>query len=134
MKTTTKKKERGKSWQGEIWGKKQPQNKGKKTKTDKVNLMTNKRKTNWFFCHIDKNSGHKIEFKMAELYNLSNLIWMIKSSFMNKSLSCCAAGVSLRKFLPIPTNSRVFPTLSCINFRVWGLILRSLINFELILV
>jgi hypothetical protein len=28
------------------------------------------------------------------------------------SLSCCAAGVSLRKFLPIPTNSRVFPTLS----------------------
>jgi hypothetical protein len=24
----------------------------------------------------------------------------------------------LRKFLPIPTNSRVFPTLSCINFRV----------------
>jgi hypothetical protein len=24
------------------------------------------------------------------------------------SLSCCAAGVSLRKFLPIPTNSRVF--------------------------
>jgi hypothetical protein len=37
------------------------------------------------------------------------------------SLSCCAAGVSLRKFLPIPTNSRVFPTLSCINLRVWGL-------------
>jgi hypothetical protein len=28
------------------------------------------------------------------------------------SLSCCAAGVSLRKFLPIPTNSKVFPTLS----------------------
>jgi hypothetical protein len=25
----------------------------------------------------------------------------------------------LRKFLPIPTNSRVFPTLSCINFRVY---------------
>jgi hypothetical protein len=24
----------------------------------------------------------------------------------------------LRKFLPIPTNSRVFPILSCINFRV----------------
>jgi hypothetical protein len=24
----------------------------------------------------------------------------------------------LRKFLPIPTNSRVFPTLSCINQRM----------------
>jgi hypothetical protein len=34
------------------------------------------------------------------------------------SLSCCAAGVPLRKFLPIPINSRVFPTLSCTNFRV----------------
>jgi hypothetical protein len=32
------------------------------------------------------------------------------------SLSCCAAGVSLRKFLSIPTISRVFPTLSCIDF------------------
>jgi hypothetical protein len=39
----------------------------------------------------------------------------------------------LRKFLPIPTNSRVFPTLSCINFRVCGLN-GSLIHFELILV
>jgi hypothetical protein len=29
------------------------------------------------------------------------------------SLSCCAAGVPLRKFLPISINSRVFPTLSC---------------------
>jgi hypothetical protein len=44
------------------------------------------------------------------------------------SLSCCAAGVPLRKFLPIPTNSRVFPTLSYINFRVCGVILRSLIH------
>jgi hypothetical protein len=40
----------------------------------------------------------------------------------------------LRKLLPISTNSRVFPTLSCINFRVCGLLLRSLIYFELILV
>jgi hypothetical protein len=31
-------------------------------------------------------------------------------------------------FLPIPINSRVFPTLSSINFRVWGLILISLIQ------
>jgi hypothetical protein len=39
----------------------------------------------------------------------------------------------LRKSLPIPIASRVFPALSCTNFRVSGLILRSLIHFELIL-
>jgi hypothetical protein len=36
--------------------------------------------------------------------------------------------------LPIPITSRMFPALSCTNFRVSRLILRSLINFELILV
>jgi hypothetical protein len=36
--------------------------------------------------------------------------------------------------VPIPTASRVFPALSCSNFRVLGLILRSLIHFELVLV
>jgi hypothetical protein len=34
--------------------------------------------------------------------------------------------------LPIPITSRVFPTLSCTNFSVSGLILMSLIHFELI--
>jgi hypothetical protein len=34
----------------------------------------------------------------------------MRSHLSMLSLSCCAAGVSLRKFLPIPTNSRVFPT------------------------
>jgi hypothetical protein len=48
------------------------------------------------------------------------------------SLSCWAAGVPLRKFLPIHISSKVFLTLSCTNFRVCSLILRSLINFELI--
>jgi hypothetical protein len=50
------------------------------------------------------------------------------------SLSCWAAGVLLRKSLPIPVTSRVFTSPSCTNFRVSGLILRSLIHFELILV
>jgi hypothetical protein len=35
--------------------------------------------------------------------------------------------------LPINISSRVFPALSCTNFRVLGLMLRSLIDFELIL-
>jgi hypothetical protein len=49
------------------------------------------------------------------------------------SLSCWAAGVLSRKSLSIPISSRVFPALSCSNFRVSGLIFRSLIHFELIL-
>jgi hypothetical protein len=56
----------------------------------------------------------------------------MKSHFSILSLSCCAAGVLLRKSLPIPIASRVFPALSCTNYRVSGLILRSLIHFELI--
>jgi hypothetical protein len=40
----------------------------------------------------------------------------------------------LRKSFPIPVTSKVFPTLSCSNFRVWGLLLRSLIHFEWMLV
>jgi hypothetical protein len=50
------------------------------------------------------------------------------------SLSCWAAGVLLRNSLPIPIASRIFPVLSCTNFRVLDLILRSLIHFEVILV
>jgi hypothetical protein len=34
----------------------------------------------------------------------------------------------------MPTASRLFPALSCTNFRVLGLLLSSLIHFELILV
>jgi hypothetical protein len=33
----------------------------------------------------------------------------MRSHLSMLSLSCCAAGVPLRKFLPIPINSRVFP-------------------------
>jgi hypothetical protein len=40
----------------------------------------------------------------------------------------------LRKSLPIPIASRVFPALSCTIFRDLVLILRSLIHFELILI
>jgi hypothetical protein len=58
-------------------------------------------------------------------------------SFMKSHLSILslswAAGVLLRKSLPIPISSSVSYSF-CTNFRVWDLILRSLIHFELILV
>jgi hypothetical protein len=58
----------------------------------------------------------------------------MKSHLSILSLSCWATGVLLKKSLPIPISSRVFHAPSCTNFRVWGLILRSLIHFELILI
>jgi hypothetical protein len=58
----------------------------------------------------------------------------MKSHVSLLSLSCWAAGVLLRKSLPIPITSRVFPAPSCTNFRVLGLTLRSFIHFDLILV
>jgi hypothetical protein len=62
---------------------------------------------------------------------LFNFAW---SHLSILSLSCWAAGVLLRKSLPIPIASREFPALSYTKYKVWGLILRSLIHFELILV
>jgi hypothetical protein len=69
-----------------------------------------------------------ISFVVQKLFNF------MKSRLFILSLSCWTAGVLLRKSLPIPVTSRVFHALSCTNFRVWGLIFRSLIHFELILV
>jgi hypothetical protein len=67
-------------------------------------------------------------FCCAEPFNI------MKSYLSILSLTCWAAGVLLRKSLPIPVSSTVFPASSFTNFRVLGLILRSLIHFELILV
>jgi hypothetical protein len=50
-------------------------------------------------------SDETISFDEQKLFSF------MRSHLSMLSLSCCAAGVSLRKFLPIPTNSRVFPTL-----------------------
>jgi hypothetical protein len=68
-----------------------------------------------------------ISFVVQQLFNF------MKSHLSILSLSCWAAGVLMKKSLPIPISSRVFPAPSCSNFRVLGLILRSLIHFELIL-
>jgi hypothetical protein len=69
-----------------------------------------------------------ISFVVQKLFNF---MW---SHLSILSLSCWAAGVLLRKSLPMLIASRVFPALSYNNFRVLCLILRSLIHFELILV
>jgi hypothetical protein len=59
---------------------------------------------------------------------VQNLLNFMKSYLSILSLSCWAAGVLLRKSLSIPVSSRVFLAPSCANFRVSGLILRSLIH------
>jgi hypothetical protein len=73
-------------------------------------------------------SVETIYFVEQKLFNF------MKSHLSVLSLSFWDAGVLLRKSLPIPISSRVFPDPSHTTFRVWGLILRSLIHFELILV
>jgi hypothetical protein len=69
-----------------------------------------------------------ISFVVQKLFNF------MKFHLFILSLSWWAAGVLLRKSLPIPICSRGFLAPSCSNFRVSGLIFRSLIYFELILV
>jgi hypothetical protein len=49
----------------------------------------------------------------------------MKSYLSILSLSCWAAGVLLRKSSPIPIASRVFAALSCANYKILDLIVRS---------
>jgi hypothetical protein len=60
-------------------------------------------------------------------------VW-IESYLFILSLRCWAFWILLRKSFPIPMCSTVFPTSSWRFFKVSGLILRCLIDFELILV
>jgi hypothetical protein len=58
----------------------------------------------------------------------------MQSHLFIPSLRCWAFWVLLRKKLPIPSCSSVFPNTYDSCFKISGLILRSLIHFELILV
>jgi hypothetical protein len=69
-----------------------------------------------------------ISFVVLKLFNF---MW---SHLSILSLSYWAILALLRKSLPMPIASSVFPALSSNTFKVSGHILRSLINFELILV
>jgi hypothetical protein len=73
------------------------------------------------------------------LFILENISFVVRNFLILRSpicptFSCWAAGVLLRKSLPIPITSRVFLAFSCINLRVSDMVLRSLIHFELTLV
>jgi hypothetical protein len=83
---------------------------------------------------ISHSVGGFFSLKTISFVQQAELFSFMKSHLFMLSLSCSVAGVSLRKSLPIPISSKVFHTLSHTNFRVWGLILRSMIHFELILV
>jgi hypothetical protein len=65
-----------------------------------------------------------VSFAAQKLFSLMQSDLLIVSLF----------GVLFRKSFPIPIYSRVFPTASWSCFKVSGLILKSLIHFELILV
>jgi hypothetical protein len=69
-----------------------------------------------------------ISFVVHKIFNfmLSHLLIL--------SLSCWATWVQLRKSLLMPIASSVFPALPCTSLKVSGLILRSLIHLELILI
>jgi hypothetical protein len=76
---------------------------------------------------------------VGDLFSLETISFVVqkllnfrKSHLFILSLSCLAADVLLRKSLPVPICSRVFPAPSYSNFRDSGLIFRSLIQFELI--
>jgi hypothetical protein len=69
-----------------------------------------------------------VSFAVQKLFSLMQLHLFIVS------LRCWDFWVLLRKLFPIPLCSSVFPTASWGCFEVLGLILRSLIHFQLILV
>jgi hypothetical protein len=78
---------------------------------------------------------------VGSLFNLVTISFVVQKlfNFMLShlsilSLSCWAIWVTFRKSLHMPINSSVFPALSYTNFKDSGLILRSLIHFELTLV
>jgi hypothetical protein len=69
-----------------------------------------------------------ISFVVQKVFNF------LCSNLSILSLSCWAAGFVVRNFLHTLIASRVFPALFYINCKVLGLILTSVIHFQLILV
>jgi hypothetical protein len=85
-------------------------------------------------ANIFSHSGGGLFSLETNSFVVQKLFSFMKSHLYILSLSCLAVGVLLRKSLPISISSRVFLAPSCTNFRLSGLIFRSLIHFELILV
>jgi hypothetical protein len=89
-----------------------------------------------------------VPYWISSWQRFSTILWIVSWVWWLFSLLCRSflvwcnpiyslfllEGVLLRKLFPIPICSSVFPTASWSCFQASGLILRSLIHFELILV
>jgi hypothetical protein len=67
------------------------------------------------FCGLPLQSGDHF-FCLQKLYSF------MESPLSIHSLSCWAIWVLLKKSLPMPIASSVFPALSCTSFKISGLI------------
>jgi hypothetical protein len=65
-------------------------------------------------------------------FNVQKLFTLVQSNL--SILLSWAIGVLFRKMLPMSTSSKVYSSFSSSSFKGWGLILRSLIYFELFFV
>jgi hypothetical protein len=77
--------------------------------------------------------GSSLQFR-DHFFCCAEAFWFYVVLFVHLFAYLQSCWVLLRKSLPIPIASRVFSVLCYTDFRVSGLILRSLIHFELILV
>ena len=64
-------------------------------------------------------------------FALQKLFSFRRSHLLIVSLNVYTAGVTFRKWFPVPMHSSVLPTFSSIRFSVAGFMLRSLIHLDL---
>jgi hypothetical protein len=79
--------------------------------------------------------SHSVDYLLSLVtvsFAVQKLFSLMHSHLFIVSLKCCAFWVLFRKLFPKPICGSVFPTASWCCFKVSGLILRSLIYFELI--
>jgi hypothetical protein len=94
-----------------------------------INPLSNVELAKLFF-----NTVHGLFNPMPISFVVQKLYSFMYFHLLILSLNSWAICILFRKSLPMPISSSVFPTLSCTTFEVSGLILRSLIHFELVLV
>jgi hypothetical protein len=92
----------------------------------------------FFFCKKKKIYIYIHSQSVGDLFVLLTLSFALQKlcNFMRSHLSILnltaqAIGVLFRNFSPVPISSKLFPTLSSINFRVSGFMWSSLIHLDL---